>query len=226
MPTTRGVHELLTRDINAPLPTVFNSQGEAIGPRPFGAAAGDIYQYEGTGVFRQNQLIVFGQCQSQPKTDAVRILRFSQRHERHGWASRRCPRILTICGEDYGRAAFDIRHRAFISATTTLPFGIRMAPFIFMQSGMPYNVTSGVDTNSDGNPNDDRPAFAQNLSRPSVINDSVRRFRYRARDASECGHCSAQLSGRPGHPVVERSREPKLVLRRVGTRRRQYRRQR
>jgi hypothetical protein len=34
---TRGVHELLTRDINAPLPVLFNSFGEAIGPRPFGA---------------------------------------------------------------------------------------------------------------------------------------------------------------------------------------------
>jgi hypothetical protein len=31
-------------------------------------------------------------------------------------------------------------------------------------------VTSGVDTNGDGNPNNDRPAFAQDLSRPSVIN--------------------------------------------------------
>ena len=54
--TTRGVHQLLTRDINAPLPTEFNSIGQAIGPRPFGAAAGDIYQYEGSGVFRQNAL--------------------------------------------------------------------------------------------------------------------------------------------------------------------------
>ncbi len=46
-----------------------------------------------------------------------------------------------------------------------------MAPFIFVQSGLPYNVVSGVDTNNDGNPSDDRPAFAQNLSRPSVINE-------------------------------------------------------
>ena len=70
---------------------------------------------------------------------------------------------------DYGRAAFDFRHRAFISATTTLPFRIRMAPFIYLQSGLPYNLTSGVDTNNDGNPNDDRPAFAQDLSRASVV---------------------------------------------------------
>ena len=71
---------------------------------------------------------------------------------------------------DYSRAAFDFRHRVFMSATATLPFRIRMAPFIYLQSGMPYNVTSGVDTNNDGNPNDDRPAFAQNLSRASVVN--------------------------------------------------------
>jgi hypothetical protein len=31
-------------------------------------------------------------------------------------------------------------------------------------------VTSGVDTNNDGNPNDDRPAFAQSLARLSVVN--------------------------------------------------------
>jgi hypothetical protein len=70
---------------------------------------------------------------------------------------------------DYGRAAFDFRHRAFLSATTMLPLKIRMAPFLFLQSGLPYNITSGVDTNGDGNPNDDRPAFAQDLSRPTVI---------------------------------------------------------
>lgn len=72
-------------------------------------------------------------------------------------------------GADYGRASFDNRHRAFISASTTLPFKIRMAPFLFMQTGIPYNVVSGIDTNGDGNPNDDRPAFAQDLSRPTVI---------------------------------------------------------
>jgi hypothetical protein len=69
-----------------------------------------------------------------------------------------------------GRAAYDNRHRGFISATANLPLRVRMAPFLFLQSGRPYNVTSGVDANNDGNPNDDRPSFATDLSRPSVIN--------------------------------------------------------
>jgi hypothetical protein len=70
---------------------------------------------------------------------------------------------------EYGRAAYDNRHRGFLSATASLPLRIRMAPFLFLQSGRPYNVTSGVDANNDGNPGDDRPALATDLSRPSVI---------------------------------------------------------
>jgi Carboxypeptidase regulatory-like domain len=165
---TRGVHELLTRDINAPLPPAFDSQGEAIGPRPFGTAAGDIYQYEAAGVFRQNQLIVTmnGKINS-------RLSLFGYYVYGHASSDTDGPGTMPSnpydLRQDYGRAAFDNRHRAFISANATLPFKIRMAPFLFMQTGVPYNVTSGVDTNGDGNPNDDRPAFATDLSRPSVI---------------------------------------------------------
>jgi len=100
--TTRGVHQLLTRDINAPLPTEFNSIGQAIGPGP-------------SALLRE---------------------------------------IFTNMRE--------------AASSGRMPWRIRMAPFIFMQSGLPYNLIAGVDTNNDGNPNDDRPAFAQNLSRPSV----------------------------------------------------------
>ena len=165
---TRGVHELLTRDINAPMPTVVNSQGEAIGPRPFGAAAGDIYQYEAAGVFRQSQLLT-----SVTAKVNSRLSFFGYYVYGHASSDTDGPTTMPSnpydIGADYGRAAYDARHRAFISASTTLPFKIRMAPFLFMQSGLPYNVTTGIDENGDGNPNDDRPAFAQNLSRPSVI---------------------------------------------------------
>jgi Carboxypeptidase regulatory-like domain len=165
---TRGVHELLTRDINAPLPTVFNSEGMAIGPRPFGAATGDIYQYEGSGVFRQNEVIASVNAKISSKLTLYGYYVYNHAmSDTDGPAS--MPANAYNLREDYSRAAFDFRQRAFISATTTLPLRIRMAPFLFLQSGLPYNVTSGVDTNGDGNPNDDRPAFATDLSRPTVI---------------------------------------------------------
>ena len=165
---TRGDHQLLIRDINAPLPVAFSSNGVAIGPRPFGAAAGDIYQYEGTGVFRQNQMIV-----SMNARISARISIFGYYIYNHARSDTDGAGTLAAnpynLRNDYGRAAFDFRHRGFVSANAMLPLKIRMAPFIYLQSGLPYNVTSGVDTNGDGNPNNDRPAFAQDLSRSSVI---------------------------------------------------------
>jgi hypothetical protein len=159
---------LLTRDINAPLETAFNSLGEAIGPRPFGNSAGDIYQYEGSGVFRQNQLVTSFNAKVSSRLSMFGYYVFNRAmSDTDGPGT--MPSNPYDLRADYGRAAFDFRHRAFISATTMLPGKIRMAPFLFLQSGLPYNVTSGVDTNGDGNPNDDRPAFAQDLSGPSVV---------------------------------------------------------
>lgn len=166
--STRGDHQLLTRDINAPLPTVFNSLGEAIGPRPFGSAVGDIYQYEGSGVFRQNQMIVSMNAKVNARFSLFGYYVFNHAMSDTAGAGTLAADPYNLRA-DYGRAAFDFHHRGFISANAMLPFRIRMAPFIYMQSGLPYNVTSGVDTNGDGNPNNDRPAFAQDLSRPSVI---------------------------------------------------------
>jgi hypothetical protein len=165
---TRGVHQLLTRDINAPLPTVFDAQGVAEGPRPYGAAAGDIYQYEGSGSFRQNQVIVSSNAKVGRRVSVFGYYVYGRAYSNTDGPNSMPANPYDLHSE-WGRAAYDNRHRGFISATTTLPWKVRMAPFIFMQSGRPYNLTSGVDTNNDGNPADDRPAFAQNLARASVI---------------------------------------------------------
>ena len=166
---TRGVHQLLTRDINAPSPTGSNNLGQATGPRPFGTPAGDIYQYEGSGVFRQNQVIASMNAKISSKFSVFGYYVYNGAMSDTDGAGTMAANPYNL-RSDYGRASFDFHHRAFVSATTTLPFRIRMAPFIYLQSGLPYNLTSGVDTNNDGNPNDDRPAFAQDLSRASVVN--------------------------------------------------------
>lgn len=167
---TRGVHQLLTRDINAPLPTAVNAQGEADGPRPFGAAAGDIYQYEGVGIFKQNQLIVSSNAKVGRRVSLFGYYVYGRAYSNTDGPNSMPANPYDLQSE-WGRTSYDNRHRGFISATATLPFKIRMSPFVFMQSGRPYNLTSGVDTNNDGNPADDRPAFAQNLSRASVIEE-------------------------------------------------------
>jgi hypothetical protein len=69
---------------------------------------------------------------------------------------------------DYGRASFDVRHRLFLGGTVALPHGFRVSPFMVANSGAPFNIILGQDLNGDSIFND-RPAFATDLSRPSVV---------------------------------------------------------
>lgn len=165
---SRGLHELRTRDINAPLPTAFDNQGRAAGPRPYGNT-GDVFQYEGSGSYRQHQVIASATAKISAKISAYGYYVYGRAMSDTDGPGTQPSNPYDLRSE-WGRAAYDNRHRGFISASATLPLRIRLAPFLYLQSGRPYNVTSGLDANNDGNLNDDRPAFAQNLARASVVN--------------------------------------------------------
>jgi hypothetical protein len=69
---------------------------------------------------------------------------------------------------DYGRSAFDIRHRVFLGGSIGLPKAFRLSPFMIASSGSPYNVTTGQDLNGDSIFND-RPSFATTASLPANV---------------------------------------------------------
>src|SRR5208337_4604000 len=54
---SHGLHQLITNDINAPLPGTFTLGNPQLGTRPLGNAAGNIYDFQSGGLFNQNQLI-------------------------------------------------------------------------------------------------------------------------------------------------------------------------
>jgi hypothetical protein len=60
---------------------------------------------------------------------------------------------------DYGRSSFDVHHRVVVGGTVTLPYAIRLNPFVILSSGQPYNVTVGQDLNGDSIFND-RPSLS------------------------------------------------------------------
>lgn len=68
---------------------------------------------------------------------------------------------------DYGRMPFDVRHRLTLFMGLDGP-GFRVVPTVFASSGSPFDITVGQDLNGDTIFND-RPAFATDPSRPSVI---------------------------------------------------------
>jgi hypothetical protein len=154
----RTLHALRARSVNAPVLET--------GLRPT-SSSNEIYQYESSGVIDQSMLIVGLNS------------RFTRRFTLYGNYSLGRLRGDTdgagsfpaysynLLGE-YGRASFDVRHRLFLSGSYSAPWRLNVSPFIIYRSGMPFNIITGEDTNDD-QLFTERPAFATDLTRPSVI---------------------------------------------------------
>jgi len=161
---SHGVHQLMTRNINAPLPGTYSSclSGDttctpSAGTRPY-SDEGNLYQFESNGLFNQNQLITNLNLRMSTRVSLFGFysLNFS-RSNTAGVSS--FPSDAYDIALDYGRAAFDVRNRLFLGGSFSLPKGIRLSPFVMANSGSPFNITTGQDNNGDSIFND-RPAYA------------------------------------------------------------------
>jgi hypothetical protein len=153
---SRGVHQYVTTNINAPLPCTVVGCDPATQPRP-NPAEGDIYQYQSEGIFKQNQLIVNSSVRIGTKLSlfGYYVLNYAD-------ADTAGPNTFASnsydISQDYGRTPYDIRNRLFLGGTIGLPYAFRLSPFVIASSGIPYNITTGEDNNNDSIFND-RPAF-------------------------------------------------------------------
>jgi hypothetical protein len=161
---SRGVHQLMSLNVNAPLPGTPGSTG----PLPY-PNSGPIYQYVSDGVFWQNQLIAGFNIRAGAKLSLFGYysLNFANSDPigsvSSGAFSTSFPSDQYDIHLDYGRASFAIRDRLFVGGTIGLPRGFRLSPFMIFNSGSPYNVTIPEDLSNDTLLND-RPAFATNVS--------------------------------------------------------------
>jgi hypothetical protein len=165
---SRGVHQFFTENINAPTCAKFpcDPADTAENPRPI-PGAGNIFQYQSEGIFKQNQLIVSGNVRLGAKLtlNAYYALNYAD-SDTGGIGS--FPSQNNDISLDYGRAAFAIRHRLFAAGSWSLPKGFRVSPFLIASAGAPLNLVSGQDVNADSVFND-RPAFASSSSNPSNV---------------------------------------------------------
>ncbi len=152
------MHQFLTRNINAPLPGTYDPNDPTSGIRPFGSAAGNIYQYESDGEFEQNQLIVNTNVRIGSKVSLFGWYTLNNVDANTNGASS-FPNNQYNLAQNYGPTQYDVRNRAFIGGTVALPRGFRLNPFLVVSSGIPFNITLGQDYNGDSIFND-RPTFA------------------------------------------------------------------
>jgi hypothetical protein len=162
----RTNHQYLSRNINAPLPGTYNPADPSSGVRPLGGTQ-NIYQFSSDG-FALNNLI-YGNTNLQPSKRvslfAFGFLALTQKNDAPGDTS--FPTNQYDPSVDYGREATP-RAQLFAGTTVKLPYGFGGTLFGSIQSGSPFNITTGTDLNGDTIYND-RPAFATNPTTNSLI---------------------------------------------------------
>jgi hypothetical protein len=168
-----GRHQYLLLNANAPLPGTYNPSDPGSGVRPFGGTQ-NIYQYtaEGTG----HAQMFYTNLNLNP-TRRLYLFAFYVAQRDHSdangtsWFASNPYNIR----QDYGRDDSDTAQSFYTGAAVNLPYGVTVQPFISARSGRPFNITTGTDLNGDTIYND-RPAFATDLSRPSVVRTAYGSF--------------------------------------------------
>lgn len=151
---SRGVHLLRSRNINVP----FLGSSDPLA-RPF-PDKGPIYQYESTGLSNRHELR-FGIRTNISRTFSLfgNYTLASTRSDADGAGS--FPANSYDLSSEYGRAGSDARHQVFVGGSISLPWGLRISPFVTANSGRPFNITTGRDNNRDNVVTTDRPAFGR-----------------------------------------------------------------
>ena len=147
---------LRSRNINAPL--------NGVRPNP---SAGNIFQYESTGRFNQNQLIINFRSNFIEGVSVFGNYSFGKAKSDTDGAGT-FPANQYDLSNEYGDSLIDVRHRFVFGGSFDAPLGISLRPFISFRSGVPFNITTGTDSNGDTLFND-RPSFAASLSEPGII---------------------------------------------------------
>ena len=148
---------LRSRNINAPLP--------GSGLQPF--SGGNIYLYESTGLFRQQQVIANLNARVNRRLNVFGYYTWNRANSDTDGAGSFPANQYSFAGE-YGRTGFDVRHRMFVGGSVEAPYGMMLSPLITASSGPPFNVSTGQDLNGDSIFND-RPAWATDITRPGVM---------------------------------------------------------
>ncbi len=172
----RSVHQFISLNTNAPLPGTYDPAVPGSGTRPFGNI-GNIYQFSSPGLARGNILFTnynlnFGK--------RVSIWGFyvheAFRSDTNGGpsSSGSFPTNSYNVRADYARV-LEPRNRIFTGGTFFLPGGATLEPFFIYNSSAPFNITTGSDNNGDTIYND-RPSFATDLTRPSVVRTAFGNF--------------------------------------------------
>jgi hypothetical protein len=166
---SHGVHLFRSTDINAPLPGTYNPNVPGSGAFPVGHP-GPVFRMESTGIYNQNQIVA---NVSTRLNRGVSLFGFYVLN----YAMSSTDGIDTVPANpynfagEYGPAATDVRHRVTFGGSINTKWNVRVSPFVIVQSGPPFDITTGSDLYGTTLFNS-RPGIATDPRKPGLIQTS------------------------------------------------------
>ena len=154
---SRALHVLRSADINAPLP------GSGVYPYP---GEGPISLMTAAGVYNQNQMIVNVNSKMNAAISLFGYYVLNRAMSNSDGLQTFPANPYSPAGE-YGPAATDVRNRVVLGGNILTRWNIRFNPFVTLQSGAPFNITTGNDPYGT-TVFTARPGLATNASLPGV----------------------------------------------------------
>lgn len=163
---SHGLHELRSQDINAPLPGTYNPNVQNSGVFPLGHP-GAVELMESSGLYNQNQIITNVNSKLNPAVSLFGFYVFNVARSNTDGLGTFPANPYSYAGE-YGPAATDVRHRVTVGGSITMRWGVRISPFVVLQSGPPFDITTGSDLYGTTLFNA-RPGIAADPNKPGLI---------------------------------------------------------
>jgi len=143
---SHGLHELRSQDVNAPLPGTYSGPGTGV--FPYAPSTGPILLLESSGIFNQNQLITNVRSQINSKISLNGFYMYSHANSNTDGGSGGVATLpanpYSMAGE-YGPSSLDVHQRVFLGGSIATKWDFRLSPFVVINSGAPFNITTGTD---------------------------------------------------------------------------------
>jgi hypothetical protein len=156
-----------TLNINAPLGGTYNPAFPTSGVRPMGQAAGNVFEFQSNGRSSSDNIYLSANGKILKKVDFWANYSWNNNRALDGGTSG-SPFDAYDFTQEWGRANWDIRHWFTAGASYQTKSGYSVNTFIIANSGQPFNITTGRDTNGDTSFSE-RPAFAADLNKPGIV---------------------------------------------------------
>ena len=151
----RGIHLFRTRNVNAPL----LDTGERPDP-----AQGNINATESAGKSTRHELAFGLSRRFNTRSIFFGAYRLAWAKDDGGF-----PADNYNLRPEWARSSGDRRHSFNLMLMVNLPWGIRFTPNLFINSGAPFNITTGLDDNRDTQFNDRPAGIGRNADLPASL---------------------------------------------------------